>query len=84
MERAKEMRELLKTGKIPYTADVELMEDKAAKERESGSERGLCEAQGKKKDVPMPVGMEAIHPWLCGQVAGASHGGFEAFQRDFD
>ena len=29
VERAKEMRELLKTGKIPYTADVELMEDKA-------------------------------------------------------
>ena len=30
----------------------------------------LVQGQGKKQDVPLPVGMENAHPWLCGQVAG--------------
>lgn len=55
LERSKEMRDLLKQGVIPYTTDVELLEEKA---------------KGNKKDVPVPVGADAIHPWLCGQVAG--------------
>eukprot|EP00438_Fugacium_kawagutii_P016298 Skav208501 [mRNA] locus=scaffold1658:75169:83497:- [translate_table: standard] len=48
--------ELLKKGVIPYMVDVELMEQ---------------QAKGEKKDVPPPVGADAIHPWLSGQVAGA-------------
>ncbi|CAK9032994.1 unnamed protein product [Durusdinium trenchii] len=55
VERNKEMRDLLKKGVIPYTTDVELLEEKV---------------RGKKQDVPTPVGADAIHPWLCGQVAG--------------
>eukprot|EP00490_Sorites_sp_Unknown_P007510 CAMPEP_0114679904 /NCGR_PEP_ID=MMETSP0191-20121206/53451_1 /TAXON_ID=126664 /ORGANISM="Sorites sp." /LENGTH=84 /DNA_ID=CAMNT_0001955867 /DNA_START=43 /DNA_END=294 /DNA_ORIENTATION=+ len=55
LERSKEMRELLKQGVIPYTTDVELLQE---------------QAQGNKKDVPPPVGADSIHPWLCGQVAG--------------
>jgi len=44
----------------------------------------LMQGQGKKQDVPLPVGMENAHPWLCGQVAGClasafGGGGAEVF-----
>eukprot|EP00437_Effrenium_voratum_P016565 CAMPEP_0181456366 /NCGR_PEP_ID=MMETSP1110-20121109/31237_1 /TAXON_ID=174948 /ORGANISM="Symbiodinium sp., Strain CCMP421" /LENGTH=367 /DNA_ID=CAMNT_0023580781 /DNA_START=52 /DNA_END=1155 /DNA_ORIENTATION=- len=55
VERSKEMRQLLQEGVIPYTKDVELMEEKA---------------KGLKADVNPPVGLDEGHPWLCGQVAG--------------
>jgi len=54
-DRSKEMRECLKSGLIPYKKDEKLMEEKL---------------QGKHQDVPVPVGLESGHPWLCGQVAG--------------
>ncbi|CAE7288777.1 unnamed protein product, partial [Symbiodinium microadriaticum] len=54
-DRSKEMRECLKSGLIPYKKDEKFMEEKL---------------QGKHQDVPVPVGLESGHPWLCGQVAG--------------
>ncbi|CAE7767725.1 unnamed protein product [Symbiodinium sp. CCMP2456] len=54
-DRSKEMRECLQSGLIPYKKDEKLMEEKL---------------QGKHQDVPVPVGLESGHPWLCGQVAG--------------
>eukprot|EP00440_Ansanella_granifera_P014207 gb/GFBE01015442.1/.p1 GENE.gb/GFBE01015442.1/~~gb/GFBE01015442.1/.p1 ORF type:complete len:368 (+),score=88.79 gb/GFBE01015442.1/:1-1104(+) len=57
-DRSTEMRELLATGVIPYMKDFQLMEEKQ---------------KGEKADVPVPVGLESAHPWLCGQVAGAIH-----------
>lgn len=54
--RQEELKQLLAEGKLPYTKDVDVMEKKAG---------------GELKDQPSPVGIEAAHPWLCGQVGGA-------------
>eukprot|EP00913_Durusdinium_trenchii_P021966 g20639.t1 len=53
VERNKEMRDLLKKGVIPYTTDVELLEEKA---------------EGKKQDVPTPVGTSSSASGTSGSL----------------
>lgn len=54
--RSEEMKNELANGKLPYMKDVAILEKFG---------------KGEKVDGNLPVGSENMHPWLCGQVAGA-------------